>query len=93
MWLSTIVYYDALIDFIWHYLKRDRHKYKERGWKKNHMNLDIRPGAEYHPDERNKLLFFKKATLKAAILGILKCSAELLLWKNQKGWTRYPMIL
>ena len=60
MWLSTIVYSDALIDFFWHYLKRDRHKYKERGWKKNHMNLDIRPGAEYHADERNKLLFFKK---------------------------------
>ena len=35
------------------------------------MNLDIRPGSEYHSDERNKLFSFsKKATLKATILGI-----------------------
>ena len=52
------------------------------------MNLDIRPGSEYHSDERNKLFSFsKKATLKATILGIRMCSTELLLWKNQKGST------
>ena len=51
----AIVYYDALIDIIGHYLKRHRDKYKEWGWKKNDMNLyldifsfsvDIRPGSE-----------------------------------------------
>ena len=58
------------------------------------MNLDIRPGSEYRSDERNKLFSFsKKATLNATILGIDMCSTELLLWKNQKGSTRYPMIL
>ena len=59
------------------------------------MNLDIRPGSEYHSDERNKLFSFsKKATLKATILGIRMCSTELLLWKNQKASTRrYRMIL
>ena len=92
--MCNVQYYDALIDFIGHYLKRDRHKYKEWGWKKNDMNLDIRPGSEYHSDERNKLFSFsKKATLKATILGIRMCSTELLLWKNQKGSTRCPMIL
>ena len=73
------VYNDALINFIGRHLKRDRHKYKEWGWKKN---LDIRPGPEYHPDpdERNKLVSFsKKATLKATILDIRMCSTELLL--------------
>ena len=54
------------------------------------MNLDIRPGSEYHSDERNKIFSFsKKATLKATILGIRMCSTELLLWKNQKGSTRF----
>ena len=58
------------------------------------MNLDIRPGSEYHSDERNKLFSFsKKATLKATILGIRMCSTELLLWKNHKSLARYPMIL
>ena len=58
------------------------------------MNLDIQPGSEYHSDERNKLFSFsKKATLKATILGIRMCSAELQLWKNEKDSTRYPMIL
>ena len=58
------------------------------------MNLDIRPGPENHSDERNYLFSFsKKATLKATTLGIRMCSAELLLWKNKKGSTRYPMIL
>ena len=79
---------------IGHYLKRDRHKYKEWVWNKNDMNLDIRPGPENHSDERNYLFSFsKKATLKATTLGIRMCSTELLLWKNQKGSTRYPMIL
>ena len=58
------------------------------------MSLDIRPSSEYHFDERNKRFsFFKKATLKAIILGIHICSTELLLWKNHKGSTRYSMIL
>ena len=34
-----------------------------------------------------------KATLKATTLGIRVCSAKLLLWKNEKGSTRYPMTL
>ena len=44
-------------------LKRDRHKYKEWGWKKNDKNLDIRPGSEYHSgvmNEINFLVFQKK---------------------------------
>ena len=42
--------------------------------------VDIRPGSEYSSDERNKLCSFsKKVTLKATILGIRMCSAELLL--------------
>ena len=58
------------------------------------MNLDIRPGSEYHSDERKKRFSFsKKATLKATILVIRMFSTELLLWKNQKGSTRYPIIL
>ena len=58
------------------------------------MNLDIRPGSEYHSDERNKLFSFsKKPTLKATILVIRICSTELPLWKNQKGLNRYPMVL
>ena len=44
------------------------------------MNLDIRPGPEYHSDQRNKLVTFSKKTiLKATILGIRMCSTELLL--------------
>ena len=90
----AIVCCDPFIDFIGHYLKRDTHKYKEWGWKKNDMNLDIWPGSEYHYDERNKLFSFsKKATLKATTLSIRMCSTELLLSKNQKGSTRYPVIL
>ena len=58
--MCNVQYYDALINFIGHYLKRDRHKYKEWGWKKNDMNLNIRPGSEYHSDERNKLFSFSK---------------------------------
>ena len=54
--MRNVQYYDPHIDFIGHYLKRDRHKYVEWGWKKNDMNLylntfsfivDIRPGSEY----------------------------------------------
>ena len=54
--MCNVQYYDPHIDFIGHYLKRDRHKYVEWGWKKNDMNLylnifsfivDIRPGSEY----------------------------------------------
>ena len=56
--------------------------------------VDIRSGSEYPFDEQNKhFSFSRKATLKATILGIRMCSTELLLWKNQKGSTRYPMIL
>ena len=57
--------------------------------KKNVINLyldifsfivDVRPGPEYSSDERNKLFSFsKKVTLKATILGIRMCSAQLLL--------------
>ena len=55
---------------------------------------DIRLGSKYPSDERNKLFSFQiKATLKATTLGIRMCSKKLLLWKNQKGSTRYPMIL
>ena len=55
---------------------------------------DIRSGSKYPSDERNKLFSFQiKATLKATTLGIRMCSKKLLLWKNQKGSTRYPMIL
>ena len=62
-------YYDALIDFIGHYLKRDRHKYKKWGWKKNGMNLDIRAGSEYYSDEWNKLFSFsKKSYIKSYYL-------------------------
>ena len=56
--------------------------------------VDIRPGSKYLSDERNKLFTFsKKVTLKATILGTCTCSTELLLWKNQKGSTRYTMVL
>ena len=55
--------------------------------------VDIRPGPEYPSDERNKIFsFLKKVTLKATILGIRMCPTALLLWKSQKGSTRYPMI-
>ena len=54
--------------------------------------LHIRPGCQYPSDEQNKLFSFStKATLKATILGIPMCSTELLLWKNQKGLTGYPI--
>ena len=89
---------DALI-----WTKRDRHKYMEWGWKKIDMNLhlvlfsfivDIWPGSAYPSHEWNKhFSFSKKASLKAAILGIRMRSTELLLWKNQKYWTLYSIIL
>ena len=43
----------------------------------------------------NKILFsFQiKTTLKATTLGIHMCCTKLLLWKNQKASTCYPMIL
>ena len=72
-------------------LKKERHKLV---FKYISFIVDIRSGSEYPSDERNKLFSFsKKVTLKATILGIRMCSTELLLWKNQKGSTRYPMIL
>ena len=43
-------------------------------------------------NETNIFSILKKATLKATILGIRMCSTKLLLWKNQKDSTRYPMI-
>ena len=56
--------------------------------------LDIRPSFKYPSDERNKLFSFQiKATLKATILGIRMCSTELLLWKDQKSSTCYPITL
>ena len=56
--------------------------------------VDIRPGSKYPSDERSKLFSFSiKATLKATTLGVRMCSTELLVWKNQKGSTRYPMTL
>ena len=63
--MCNVQYYDVLIDFIGHYLKRDRHKYTEWGWKKNDINLyldifsfmvDIRPGSEYPSDEEINFL-------------------------------------
>ena len=89
---------DALI-----WTKRDRHKYMEWGWKKIDMNLhlvlfsfiaDIWRGSAYPSHEWKKhFSFSKKASLKAAILGIRMRSTELLLWKNQKYWTLYSIIL
>ena len=52
--MCNVQIYDALTDFIGHYLKRDRRKNTEWGWIKNVMNLyldifsfiaDIRPGS------------------------------------------------
>ena len=55
---------------------------------------DGRPGSKYSSDKRNKLFSFQiKATLKATTLGIRMCFTKLLLWKNQKGLTRYLMTL
>ena len=53
--MCNVQCYDALIDFIVHYLKRDRPKYKEWGWKKEgheHLDIlsfiaDIRPDFEF----------------------------------------------
>ena len=65
--MCNVQYYNTLIDFIGHYLKRDRHKYTEWGWKKNNMNLyldifsftaDIWPGSDYPSDEWNKLFSY-----------------------------------
>ena len=56
--------------------------------------VDIRPGSKHPSDERNKLFSFQiKATFKDATLDIRMHSTKLLLWKNQKGWTRFPMTL
>ena len=56
--------------------------------------VDIRQGFKYSSDERNKLFSFQiKATLKATTLGIRMCSTELLLQKNQKSSTCYPITL
>ena len=55
---------------------------------------DIRTGSKYPIDERNKLFSFQiKATLKATTLGICMCTTELLLWKNRKSSTCYPISL
>ena len=55
---------------------------------------DGRPGSKNSSDKRNKLFSFQiKATLKATTLGIRMCFTKLLLWKNQKGLTRYLMTL
>ena len=43
--------------------------------------------------ETQFFLFFFKVTVKATILGIRMCSTGLLLWRNQKGSTLYPMTL
>ena len=32
--MCNVQYYNALIDFIEHYLKRERHKYTEWGWER-----------------------------------------------------------
>ena len=37
--MCNVQYYDALTDFIGHYLKRDRDEYTKWGLKKNDMNL------------------------------------------------------
>ena len=56
--------------------------------------VDIRPSSKYPSDERNKCFSFQiKTTLKATTLGFPMCSTYLLLWKNQKCSTCYPMIL
>ena len=56
--------------------------------------IDIQPGSEYSSDERNKLSsFFKRSYFKGYYFSIRMCSTESILWKNQKGSTRYPMIL
>ena len=56
--------------------------------------VDIRPGSKYPCDERNKLFSFQiKATLKATTIGIRMCTTELLLWKNRKSSTCYPISL
>ena len=52
--------------------------------------LDIRPSFKYSSDERNKLFSFQ---IKATVLGIRMCSTELLLWKNEKSSTCYPINL
>ena len=44
-------------------------------------------------DKETQFFTKKKVTVKATILGIRMCSTGLLLWRNQKGSTRYPMIL
>ena len=43
--------------------------------------------------DKEAQLFKKKVTVKATILGNCMCSTGSLLWRNQKGSTRYPMIL
>ena len=48
---------------------------------------------ELNSADKETPFFKKKVTVKATILGICMCSTGLLLWRNQKGSTRYPMIL
>ena len=56
--------------------------------------LDIQQSFKYPSEKRNKHFSFQiKATLKATILGIRTCSTELVLWKNRKSSTCYPIIL
>ena len=42
--------------------------------------------------DKETQFFKKKVTVKATTLGIRMCSTGLLLWRNQKGSTRYHMI-
>ena len=79
----------------------------EWDWENNDMSLyldifsviiDIRRGAEYPSNVRNKnflnfVVFEKKANLRATILSIRMCSTELLFCKNQRGSTCYPKML
>ena len=56
--------------------------------------VDILPGFKYPSDEQNNHFSFQvKPTLKTTTLGIRMCSTELLLWKNQKSSTCYPITL
>ena len=56
--------------------------------------VDILPGFKYPSDERNNHFSFQiKTTLKATTLAIRMCCKELLLWKNQKSQTCYPITL
>ena len=56
--------YDAFIDFIGHYLKRDRYKYQEWGWKKNDANLYLESSWT------SKTVLLAKLTAKSSIVDI-----------------------